>query len=94
MPARDAVEAEALDEGRFAGAGRPGNADPGGAAGRRQDRLDQRLGGAAMVGAGRFDEGDGAGQRAPVAAPDGGELHSHPLRRPVAGRSSGFVCVH
>ncbi len=69
MAARDAVEAEALDEGRFAGAGRAGNADPGGAAGRRQDRLDQRLGRGAMIGAGRFDQRHGAGQRPPLAAP-------------------------
>jgi hypothetical protein len=69
MPAaRQAIEPEALDKGRFAGTGRAGDADPRGASGPRQDRLDQPLGFVAMVGTARLDEGDGAGQRAPLAA--------------------------
>ena len=45
---------------------------PGGTAGMRQDRRDQPLGVFAMVGAGRFDQGDGARQCPPVAGAQGG----------------------
>ena len=72
VPAREAVEAEALDKGRFAGAGRPGNAEPGRRAGLRQQRLDQPLGLGAMVGAGRFDQRHRPRQRPPVAGAEGG----------------------
>jgi hypothetical protein len=41
---------------------------PRGAAGRRQDRLDQPLGFRAVIGAGRFDERDGTRQGPPAAA--------------------------
>src|SRR6266404_4223966 len=72
MPAECyAVEAEALDKGRFAGTGRAGYADPNRTPGIGQQRLDEPFGRLAMVGAGRFDEGDGAGERPPVAPPHG-----------------------
>src|SRR5947208_5637983 len=85
MPAEgDAVEAEALDKGRFAGAGRTGNADPDGAAGVREERLDKPLGIVAMVRAGRFYERDGAGESPPIAPPDGCDqlLGGHALISP------------
>ncbi len=68
-PARDPVEPEALDKGRFAGARRPGNADSRGVPAGRQDRLDQPLGLQPMVGPRRFDERQRARQRPAVAAP-------------------------
>jgi hypothetical protein len=72
VPALQPVETEAFDKGRFAGARRPGDAEPGRAARVRQDRLDEPLGFGAVIGAGRFDQRDGARQRAPVAGAQGG----------------------
>ena len=69
MPARNTVQSKALDKTRFTGAGRAGDADPRRAAGYGQDRLDQPLGFRAVIGPGRFDESNGAGQRPPAAAP-------------------------
>jgi hypothetical protein len=56
-------------------AGRAGDAEPHrGIARFRQHRRQQPLGGGAVILAGRLDEGDGAGKRATIAAPErGGE---------------------
>ena len=60
-PGQD-MQAEALDEGRFADAGRPGNADANRAAGTGQQDLQQAVGQGAMVGPVGFHQGDGLGQ--------------------------------
>src|SRR5262249_32924147 len=72
VAALDHNKAERLDEGGFPRAGRAGNAEPdrvvrGGSAHPRQ----QPFGRLAMILAGRFDEGDRAGQRPPVTATHG-----------------------
>ena len=94
MAAGDPGEAETLDKGRFAGARWAGNADPDGAAGRRQQQGDQCLGSIAVVGSCRLDQRDGARQCSPLAAPDrGGEFRDSRstggfgLRRRFAPRS-------
>src|SRR5271166_5188062 len=68
MPAeRYPFQAKAFDEGRFARTRRAGNADANRTPGLRQERLDEPFRRVAMVRAGRFDEGDGAGERPPIA---------------------------
>jgi hypothetical protein len=67
----DPIEAKALDKGGFAGPGGTRNSQADGAAGLGQQRLDQPFGLVAMVGPGRFDKGDGAGERPPVALVQG-----------------------
>ena len=67
MPGADQHQAERLDEGRFADAGRAGNAEPRGATRARQKLRQQTLGGVAVVGAGRLHQRDGARQRGALA---------------------------
>src|SRR5216683_6582266 len=83
-----AVEAKALDEGRFARTRRAGNADADRTPAIWQEHLDEPLGLLAMVGAGRFDQGDGAGERPPIAPPQGrGQLFGgHTLVNPLRAR--------
>ena len=69
MASSNDMQAEALDERRFADAGNARNTQADGAPGIRQKLTEQRLGGLAMVGAGRFDEGYGARQGAALACP-------------------------
>ena len=57
MAAGDAVEAEALDKGRFAGARRTGYADADAVAGVRQYRSEQFFGFGAMIGRGSIRRG-------------------------------------
>ena len=73
MAAAEDEEAEGLDEGRFADPRHARDAETQRPADRRDERrLEHRLGGAAVIGARRFDEGDGTRQRPPVAGTHGG----------------------
>ena len=85
----DDVDAEGLDEGRLADAGRTGDADPGGATGVGQQRLEDLVGELAVVGPGGLGEGDRPGQRPAVTGPDaldelrraiGSAAHASPRR--------------
>ena len=89
----DSFEAKAFDEGRFAGTRRAGNADANGTSRVRQQRFDEPLGFLAMIGAGGFDQSDGAGERPPIALPQsrdqllgGHAIFSPPRVRPRAAR--------
>jgi hypothetical protein len=62
--------AERIDGGRFADAGRAGDADAHRLAGRSEQRLRQRRGGAAVIGALALDQRDGARQHGAVAGAD------------------------
>ena len=66
----DQVQAEGLDESRLAHPRRARDADAHRFAGPRQELGEQRPRPLLVVGAGRFDQGDGARQRPPVAADD------------------------
>ena len=67
MPGRDQHQPERLDEGRFADAGRARDAEPCRAPGARQQNCQHGLGGVAIVGARRFHQRDGTGERGAVA---------------------------
>ena len=62
--------AQRIDGGRFADARRAGDADPHRVAGRRQKRLGQRGGGAAVIGAFAFDQRNGARKQGTIAGTD------------------------
>lgn len=64
MPKADDVQTERLDESGLADARHAGNADADAAAGMRQKIRQQGLGGFAVVGAGRLDQRNGAGEAA------------------------------
>ena len=66
----DEVQPELIDQGRLAGAGRAADADADGVAGRGQETLEQGAGARLVLGLGAFDQGDGAGERHPVAGAD------------------------
>ena len=87
------MEAERLDERRFADAGGAGQADTQGlTAGAEVGEQGKGL--LAVVGAGTFDQGDGAGEGAAVAGEDGlcGGVHVH-FRPPGAGLAVAPGCV-
>ena len=67
VAARREVEPEGLDEGALAGAGNPGDADADAVAGERQELVQQGGGRQRMIGAAALDQGDGLGQRPPLA---------------------------
>ena len=66
------VRAERVDGGGLAGAGRAGDAEAYGVAGRRQQFLHQMMRALAVVGALALDQRDGARQRGAVAGADEG----------------------
>jgi hypothetical protein len=67
----DEIEAELVDQGRFAGTGNAADADPDGVAGMRQQPVEQRLRALLILRLGALDQGDGARKRHPVAGADG-----------------------
>src|SRR5262249_30384178 len=64
------MQPERLDETGFADPGRAGDAEADRLAGRWQQLVEERGGFAAMIGARRLDERDGAGERAAVTRDD------------------------
>ena len=68
----DEVHAEGFDGGRLADAGHAGDPDVHGCTRERHEFEQQLLGLVPMIGAGRFDPGDGPRQRGAVTIPDRG----------------------
>ena len=66
VPLVDQLDAHRVDEGRLACPGDAGNADPDGTPGMRQQLAQHLLCPLLMVFTGRFDQGDGFRQRAPL----------------------------
>ncbi len=78
VAALDHRQAEGLDEGRFADAGRAGYAEPDGAlGGTLADTLQEPLRRLAVIRPGRFHQRDRAGERATVAAAQRGGQSGH-----------------
>jgi hypothetical protein len=67
MPAFDQVHAQRFDEGRLADAGHARYPEAQRTPGMRQDGVEQFLRPQAVVASRRFDQGDGLGQRPPIA---------------------------
>jgi len=92
VPQADQVQPERLDEGRLAHAGNAGNAQPEGAPGARQQRVEQRVGAGAVVGPGRLEQRDRLGHRAPLHRRlRAGDAGSQGL---LGGRQVGEVVGH
>ena len=87
MALRHEVQAELVDQRRFAGAGHAADADPDGFAGRGEELIEQRFGARLVLGLGAFDQGDGAGERHTVAVADG-------LGRPLNVLLRSVVAAH
>ena len=87
LAAGNQVQPKLIDERGFAGAGNAADADPDGVAGARQQPLEQRLRADCVLGLGALDEGDGTGERDPVAGLDGLDRLVHGL--PVAFGAHG-----
>ena len=62
------IEPKLIDQGGFARARDPADADANGLAGVREQALEQRLCARLILSFGAFNEGDGAGERNTVAA--------------------------
>ena len=98
MPLVEQMQAEGLDEGGFADAGHAGDAEPQRAAGMGQDFRDQRFRVGAVVGAGRFEQRNGARQGTTLTGQQAG---GKPVRRFPVGhagyspkfRSSAFMAM-
>ena len=71
MPLGDEVQPKLIDQSRFTGAGDAADPDPDRVAGMRQQQVEKRFRIGLVVGLGALDQGDGAGERDPVAGSDG-----------------------
>ncbi len=83
----DEVQPELIDQGGFAGAGRAADADADGTAGIGEETLEQLAGARLVLRLDAFDQGDGAGERHPVARADG-------LSGPVGVSSRFGLALH